>query len=297
MTSPQPRPPLPIDRLASTPLFEAEPPLELYHYTDLDGVAGILDTRYLWLSKISTLNDTSEISLAVHHFKVLASEAAQTLPANEAKLLQEAAEQLDHLRRTNICVGSFCEDEDQLAQWRSYGNDGRGIALGFAAAALVRIAREHDVRLVRCVYRPEQHAQITKDLAGLLLEAYRAHRPSSPEASQEVIARFVSTFLLTAPVIKDAHFGQEREWRLVSLPRSVDDPNLTAVLTGNQASVRFVLPLCEEGARDVDVISSIVIGPTVDPENIADAVDVLARHRGFRIPDIRYSRVPYRPKR
>ena len=293
----QPRPPLSIDRLETTPLFEADPPRALYHYTDLDGVAGILETRYLWLSKISTLNDTSEISLAVQHFKVLAADADKALPTDEAKLLQAAAEQLDHLRRTNICVGSFCEDDDQLGQWRSYGNDGRGIAMGFASAALVRIAREHQVRLVRCVYRPEQHAQITKDLAGLLLEAYRSRRPTSQEAWHELIASFVSTFLLIAPVIKDSHFGQEREWRLVSLPRPVDDPNLTAVLAGNRASVRFVLPLCEEGARDVDVISSVVIGPTEDPENIADAVDVLARHRGFHIPDIRYSRVPYRPKR
>ena len=292
-----PRLPLPFDRLGSRPLFEAEPPLELFHYTDLDGTAGILQSRYLWLSKVSTLNDTSEINLAVHHFKVLAHEAGSGLSTDEAKLLQEAADELEHLRRTNICVGSFCEEEDQLGQWRSYGNDGRGIAIGFNSASLASIAAKHHVRLVRCVYRPEQHAQITKDLAGLLLQAYRAARPTSKEAWAELIGRFVSTFLLIAPVVKDSHFGLEREWRLVSLPRPADDPNLTAVLTGNQASVRFILPLCEEGAREVDVISSIVIGPTVDPENIADAVDVLARHRGFRVPAIRYSRVPYRPRR
>ena len=292
-----PRLPLPFDHLGSRPLFEAAPPPELFHYTDLDGVAGILQSRYLWLSKVSTLNDTSEVNLAVQHFKVLAREAAASLPTDEAKLLQEAADELEHVRRTNICVGSFCEEEDQLGQWRSYGNDGRGIAIGFNSAALARIAASHHVRLVRCVYRPEQHAQITKDLAGLLLQAYRAERATGKDQWSALIARFVSTFLLIAPVVKDTHFGLEREWRLVSLPRPADDPNLTAVLTGNQASVRFVLPLCEAGARDVDVISSIVIGPTVDPENIADAVDVLVRHRGFRAPAIRYSRVPYRPRR
>ncbi len=293
-----PHPPLPVDRLGTRALFEAEPPLELFHYTDLDGIAGILETRYLWLSKVSTLNDTSEINHAVHLFKVLAHEATTSLPQDEARLLREAAEQLEHVRRTNICVGSFCEEEDQLGQWRSYGNDGRGIAIGFASAELVRIAREHQVRLVRCVYRPEQHVQITKDLAGLLLEAYRDARGGGGEqAWRELIARFVSTFLLIAPVIKDSHFGLEREWRLVSLPRAPDDPDLTAVLSGNQASVRFILPLARESARDIEVISSIVIGPTVDPENIADAVDVLARRRGFRIPAIRYSRVPYRPRR
>ena len=295
--APLPRPPLAVDRLATRPLFEAQPPLELFHYTDLDGIAGILTSRYLWLSKISTLNDTSEINLGVHHFKVFAQEAAPSLATDEGKLLLEAAEQLDHFRRTNICVGSFCEEEDQLGQWRSYGNDGRGIAIGFNSAALARIASAHQVRLVRCVYGPEDHVRITKEMTGVLLEAYRRERATSREAWDDLIRRFISSFLLIAPVIKDSHFGQEREWRLVSLPRPADDPNLTAVFSGNQASVRFVLPLCEEGARDVDVISSIVIGPTVDPENIADAVDVLARHTGFRIPAIRYSRIPYRPRR
>lgn len=289
--------PIGIDQLPSRALFEAPPPAELFHYTDLDGVAGILESRYLWLSKVSTLNDTSEINLAVQHFKTLAHEAAGSLAMDEAKLLQAAAEALDHFRRTNICVGSFCEEEDQLGQWRSYGNDGRGIAIGFASAELVRLAREHHVRLVRCVYDPAQHVRITKDLAGLLLAEYRRERATGEEAWRALIGRFVSTFLLIAPVIKDSHFGQEREWRLVSLPRPPDDPNLTAVLSGNQASVRFVLPLFDAGAVESRVISSILIGPTVDPENIADAVDVLARHRGFRIPSIRHSRVPYRGKR
>ena len=293
----EPRPPLRFDHLGSRPLYEAQPPLELFHYTDLDGIAGILHSRSLWMSKVSTLNDTSEVNLAVQHFKALAHEGAGGLPTDEAKLLQAAAEELEHIRRTNICVGSFCEEEDQLGQWRSYGNDGRGIAIGFASAGLAAIARNHQVRLVRCVYRPEQHIQITRDLAELLLQAYRSERPTGEESWADLVARFVSTFLLIAPVIKDSHFGLEREWRLVSLPRPPDDPNLTAVFAGNQASVRFILPLCEENAREVDIISSIVVGPTVDPENIADAVDVLARHRGFRIPAIRYSRVPYRPKR
>ena len=289
--------PLSLERLASRPLFEAEPPAELFHYTDLDGTAGILNSRYLWLSKVSTLNDTSEVNLAVHHFKVLAHEARASLPQDEGKLLQEAAEELEHVRRTNICIGSFCEEDDQLGQWRSYGNDGRGIAIGFNTAALRRIAAEHQVRLLRCVYRTEQHVQITRDLAGVLLAAYREERPTGKEAWHELVARFVPAFLLIAPVIKDGHFGQEREWRLVSLPRPADDPNLTAVLAGNQASVRFVLPLCAPETREVDVISSVVVGPTTDPENIADAVDVLARRQGFHIPAIRYSRVPYRPKR
>jgi hypothetical protein len=289
--------PITLDFLPSRGLFEAQPPAELFHYTDLDGVAGILGTRSLWLSKISTLNDTSEISLAVRQFKAEADEAAGNLEEDEAAFLREAAGQLDSFKRTNICVGSFSEERDHLNQWRSYANDGRGIALGFDSHELRAIAHEFDVRLVRCIYDPRLHTRITKDLVALLLNAFRAAPPRTDEARRELLGMFNTTFLLAAPVIKDHHFGLENEWRLVSMPRSPDDRHLTAILTGNLASVRFVLPLCEKSQERSHIISSVTVGPTLDPENVADAVDVLARHQGFEIPAVRFSRVPYRPKR
>jgi DUF2971 family protein len=289
--------PITLDFLPSRNLFEAQPPAELFHYTDLDGVAGILGTRSLWLSKISTLNDTSEISLAVRQFKAEADEAAGHLDEDAASFLREAAAQLDSFKRTNICVGSFSEERDHLNQWRSYANDGRGIALGFDSHELRALAYQYDVRLVRCIYDPRLHTRITKDLVALLVNGFRAAAPQTSEARRELLALFNTTFLLAAPVIKDHHFGLENEWRLVSMPRSPDDRHLTAILTGNLASVRFVLPLCGKSEERSHIISSVTVGPTQDPENVADAVDVLARHQGFDIPAVRFSRVPYRPKR
>ena len=94
----------------------------------VSAAAGILASRSLWLSKISTLNDTSEISVAVRQFKARATQAAERLPKDEGEFLRHAADQLDEARRTNICVASFGEEDDQLEHWRSYANDGRGIA-------------------------------------------------------------------------------------------------------------------------------------------------------------------------
>jgi hypothetical protein len=289
--------PVTLDFLPSRGLFEAQPPAELFHYTDLDGVAGILGTRSLWLSKVSTLNDTSEISLGVRRFKAQAEETAAELEPAEGAFVRDAAAQLDSFRRTNICVGSFSEERDHLNQWRSYANDGRGIALGFDSHELRAMAYDHDVRLVRCIYDPRLHTRITKDLVALLLNAFRSARPQTQDEHRQLLAMFNTTFLLVAPVIKDHHFGAENEWRLVSMPRSPDDRQLTAILTGNLASVRFILPLCRSEDVRSHIISSVTVGPTLDPENVADAVDVLARHQGFDIPQVRFSRVPYRPKR
>jgi len=289
--------PLAIERLPSRSAFEHDPPPELYHYTDLDSLSGIFQTRTLWLSKISTMNDTSEIALAVRHFKRCVDAHAKESERDEAVFLQHVAAQLEGFRRTNICVASFCEEEDQLNQWRSYGADGRGIALGFPSSRLDKLATEHGLRLVPCVYEPELHVRIVEDLLAMLLTEYRKELPGDDAQRDRLVERFNGAFLMAAPIIKDHHFAQEREWRLVSTPRPISDPRITASLTGRKASVKFVLPLAAEDESHPEIFSSLIIGPTLDPESVADAIEVLADRRGFRLPQVHISDIPYRPKR
>jgi hypothetical protein len=289
--------PLAIEKLPSRSAFEHDPPAELYHYTDLDSLSGIFQTRTLWMSKISTMNDTSEIGLAVRHFKQCVEAHAKESERDEAEFLLHVAAQLEGFRRTNICVASFCEEQDQLNQWRSYGADGRGIALGFQSSRLEKLAHQHGLRLVPCVYDPKLHVRIVEDLLSMLLAAYRAAPPKDDAARDALTERFNGTFLMAAPIIKDHHFAQEREWRLVSTPRPISDPRITASLTGKKATVKFVLPLAADDESHPEIFSSLTIGPTLDPESVADAIEVLADRRGFRLPKVRISGIPYRPKR
>jgi Protein of unknown function (DUF2971) len=290
--------PISIENLASRSLFEHDPPGELYHYTDLDSLSGIFQTRTLWLSKISTMNDTSEIALAVRYFKQCVDTHAKESEREEAEFLKQVAAQLEGFRRTNICVASFCEEQDQLNQWRSYGADGRGIALGFPSSRLETLAHENGLRLVPCVYEPDMHLRMTEDLFSMLLEAYRSQPPGDDETARaNLVERFNGTFLMAAPIIKDHHFAQEREWRLVSTPRPISDPCITASLSGKKASVKFVLPLASNDESHPEIFSSLTIGPTLDPESVADAIEVLADRKGFRLPMVCISGIPYRPKR
>ena len=288
---------LSIENLPSRSLFEHDPPAELYHYTDLDSLSGIFQTRSLWLSKISTMNDTSEIGLGVHYFKRCVEAHAKDSDRDEADFLQQVAAQLEGFRRTNICVASFCEEQDQLNQWRSYGADGRGIALGFQSDRLEQLAQGYGLRLVPCVYDTGLHTRITEDLFGMLLQAYRDRPPRDDAERDLLVERFNGTFLMAAPIIKDHHFAQEREWRLVSTPRPISDPRITASLSGKKASVKFVLPLAGDDESHPEIFSSLTIGPTLDPESVADAIEVLADRRGFRLPQVNISDIPYRPKR
>jgi Protein of unknown function (DUF2971) len=290
------RPPAPItiDRLPSRQAFEANPPQHLYHYTDLEGVKGIFTSRTLWMSKFTASNDISEILLAIEHFQSFVAHKADAITKEEGDFLREAADQLEGFRRTNVCLASFCEQHDLLSQWRSYGNDGRGIALGFNSSRLVELAQRHDLRLLRCVYDPADHERIAGDLVDLLLASFRASRPANPDERRERIAQFNAAFLLVAPVIKDHRFAEEREWRLVSNPVPFDHPAMIAVLKGNQASVKLTVKLTGESEAMSNMIPRVTIGPTLDPHNVSDAIDVLSQRNGFHISDIGISEIPYR---
>jgi hypothetical protein len=280
-----------IDQLASRAAFEAAPPQHLFHYTDLEGVKGIFTSRTLWLSKFTASNDISEILLAIEHFKSFVERKADAITREEGDFLREAAARLEGFRRTNVCLASFCEQHDLLSQWRSYGNDGRGIALGFNSGKLVELAARNGLRLLRCVYDQEAHERIAADLVNLLLDSYRRARPEEVPA---LIAQFNAAFLLVAPVIKDHRFVEEQEWRLVSNPVPFDHPAMIAVLKGNQASVKLTVKLTGESEAMSTIIPRVTIGPTLDPHNVSDAIDVLSQRNGFHISDIGISGIPYR---
>jgi DUF2971 family protein len=286
--------PFSVDRLPSRLAFEASPPPHLFHYTDLEGVKGIFTSRTLWLSKFTASNDISEILLAIEHFQSFVKRQAGEFSATESAFLREAADQLEGFRRTNVCLASFCEQHDLLSQWRSYGNDGRGIALGFNTSRLVELADRNKLRLFRCVYDQGEHERIAADLMNLLLDSYRTAKPGTPQERRDLITQFNATFLLVAPVIKDHRFAEEREWRLVSNPVPFDHPGMIAVLKGNQASVKLTVKLTNESEAMSNMIPRVTIGPTLDPHNVSDAIDVLSQRNGFHISDIGISAIPYR---
>ena len=285
---------LSIDSLPSRRLFQRKPPRHLFHYTDLEAVKGIFTSKSLWLSKFTSTNDISEIRLAIQHFQAFVEKEARDVGDDEARLLRDAAAKLEGYRGTQICLASFCEENDLLSQWRSYGNDGRGIALGFSSPSLQALAARHKLDLYRCVYDQNAHGRIASDLVAMLLKSFRARKPRTAAKRDDLLAQFLALFLHVAPVIKDHRFGEEREWRLVSKSLAFDDPAMIAVLKGNQASIKFAVNLTRHAKDHSEVISRVTIGPTLDPYNVSDAIQLLALRTGFGVRKVEISEIPFR---
>lgn len=88
----------------------------IYHYTSTRSLFKILDSEQLRLFSIAGLNDRGELSLANDLLK-----GKKTIPYSGVNLKQA--------RRRFII--SCSEKSDHLNSWRLYGDDGKGVSIGF----------------------------------------------------------------------------------------------------------------------------------------------------------------------
>ena len=113
----------------------SQPPELLFHYTSVEGFIGIITSKTLWASDMLSLNDAAEASYATNLI-------FETLTAHHSEIPSEAVAnlktQLNYLFPSYTpFIACFCEQDDLLSQWRGYGNQGEGLAIGFSVPWLL----------------------------------------------------------------------------------------------------------------------------------------------------------------
>ncbi|MGY3347726.1 MULTISPECIES: DUF2971 domain-containing protein [unclassified Bradyrhizobium] len=115
------------------------PPPMLFHYTDDMGLKGILEHGNIRLTSISNLNDPAELKHGFSHAVEIINRRAATGPG-ESKLFAQQFERflidggIEAAAHYFVCC--FSAAGDDLGQWRSYADNGRGYALGFDTSLL-----------------------------------------------------------------------------------------------------------------------------------------------------------------
>jgi len=125
---------------AAGPDLILSPGKELYHYTSLPGLMGIIENGDLWLTHTLYLNDEEEMAHGDH----VAAEAIAAALANSAADPKKSAylNQLNALlgRPSNegVYICCFCQRDNLLSQWRGYGANGAGVSLQFDSAGFAQ---------------------------------------------------------------------------------------------------------------------------------------------------------------
>ncbi|WP_156906856.1 DUF2971 domain-containing protein [Desulforegula conservatrix] len=173
--------------------------MSLFHYTDVNGIMGILKTQELWLTDIRYLNDSAEYLHGIEIFnKLLESEFEKNTIGKDTKsLILSAIEALNN----SICVCSFSKKKDLLSQWRGYGK--------YAIEFDEKVISEIDpifFRLSDCIYKKEDQHDKVMELINPILKS------NTPKGV--FISNALKHFTLIAS-LKNEGFGEEDESRII----------------------------------------------------------------------------------
>jgi hypothetical protein len=232
----------------------------LYHYTSLKRFVEIVTKKEIFASSIYSFNDSLE------HFWIR-DKALEKLGTYKPEELKRSHTELRDrlLQRAREDIFCFClsEDGDDLGQWRSYAQNGYGVAIGFDRRFLQALWPIG--MLIQVNYNPTDHESWLDNW--LKKMDYRETDLSDEDLA---MAKVLHSYGIShyASYCKNPKFAAEKEWRLIyRADEDIADTNeRLAILKGPEYrdSGPFVVPYYKIAIKPRDGVQSIkqvVFGP------------------------------------
>ncbi|WP_421368189.1 DUF2971 domain-containing protein [Agrobacterium tumefaciens] len=279
----------------------------IYHYCDAVALQNILRTQKVWATSTKYLNDRTEM---------LSMTANLTRHADRHRMTPEGQVIADIIDFQTIMADThqtetigmdryaacFSSNGDLLSQWRAYGKNGRGYAIGLEASALRCLTGGEAAPscLRRITYGGANEAELIDDLVSAFILAIAPHLEildatgwDQQPARNWLSLRFAECLYGLADEIKHPAFAEEAEWRLY------------AMLSGEtlfRVSKDIIVPYRELDLTSASTddagklpIRQIVVGPCLDFHEAEMSLMTFTSHLDYPLTiDFVPSRVPYR---
>jgi hypothetical protein len=273
----------------------------LYHYTTGENLIQIIESKEIWCTQVSCLNDTMEFTYAVGELQKRVH--ARLAEPHDAVLDPFLAGLDQYLRApdpdtTSLFVTCFSQDRDDLSQWRSYSGGEGGYAIQFDPEKLYESATSGESTaqfLMRVEYNAKEHDSVLTDVLKQGEVFFAQLEGAASATTEDWAAEFVRHWLwnlqFLAPCLKHPKFENEREWRLIYSLRSDDATRMKfrqrrSMMT-RHVPLRLKKPLPIEG---------VVVGPCRHPQLSRVAVGDLLKKADYDLDVVKVSltQVPYR---
>jgi len=285
-------------------------PQYLFHYTNAQGLLGMLQSNRIWATNCRFMNDPTEIAYGIH----LVREISQSVwPKKDTKGWSELKDilslRLKRFEKSKVYIACFCAAGDLLSQWRGYGAVGGGYSIGFSAREIgvERLNFREPVPpkaiLRKVIYdRRTQERLITDWLRGVsVLEQARLKNPSGPAVQSFMYLwgnfnTYLCEFLIC---FKDTAYREEQEWRVIQFGTVKEVDVLKASFrTGGAHAIPYVeldFTLVKGPYRGKLPAQLIRYGPTLDPLVTERSLRLLCEACGYteRHLTIKRSGVPF----
>lgn len=203
-------------------------PKQIYHYTDAGGAIGILSLGKIWASNLGYLNDSSEFNYAkdliASCIEAKLNEATNKKVVYVFNHLFKKIKKLDN-GHINFFIACFCENGDQLSQWRGYGANGGGYSIGFYPNLIGKrpIWEEPEFDIRPIIYERKKQNKLVNSFLEVVIEQLLSKEVKLIELKEPEIVNDLLGFLLDYLLIfKDPSFKEEKEWRLIIILEHLD---------------------------------------------------------------------------
>ena len=290
--------------------YEVQIDRPAYHYTDANGLIGILNSEALWFTDIRHLNDPSEFhfgwDIALDALKSAAKQAGaeQLVKVFCEKMLSGLDEALQQFR---MFVGSFSKNGDELGQWRAYANDGQGSCLGVSESVFATTDLQQDplknpvVIVIR--YDADEAKKEQRDGVMQAVELLKrpevknacANTPVAREFLQNLSAKLAIWIYFVAAGFKHSAYQAEEEIRLLLINETEKLQPYVRARVRKGALVPYIPWPFSPSLRQEGIVTNIRLGPAAPPSAEGAVHDLL---NACGIPPafvtIERSRIPYR---
>lgn len=181
-----------------------------YYYCSVETLLNILRNNQIYASDPLKMNDRDELLWFTKTFSDIKENDVLAHSIGYNVSIEKIAEQLKNEGQDNLFVTCFSELDDDLSQWRGYGDDGQGVAIGFDLNSFVDsydFAYEYEV-----IYgspTPQENLEYFSDFIGVCDTEHDNVDRNNLQSS------FFNLMILYMARYKNHTFKAEKEVRLM----------------------------------------------------------------------------------
>lgn len=185
----------------------------IYHYCNAIAFKSIVDTKQIWLTDISKLNDCSEYRSG---FDII-SEILEDKGLSGNQVLQEI-----HTNKLNInfqiLIGCFSQEGDSGSQWRLYADDSRGLSIGFDENEIhtFTMFNQFIKNGLKPIYPSVNYYPVCYDSSKFVLKVTDLIDSINKDNSTLKYQKMALALRRFSALYKDSYFKDEREIRVIA---------------------------------------------------------------------------------
>ena len=271
-------------RIELAAIITESPPAIIYHYTDIDGLRGMVITGKIWATHVSKLNDSSEYH---HGITVVKDCVRNSMPASSKPLMDKI---LSEFERVEPYVASYSTKQDLLSQWRGYSGGKVGYCLGLTTDGIATF--DDSTPLLELVIYKDSLAQQVISTMVKRVEEYLQDNQFGDVEVGSLLGTVGAMLAILACTIKHPKFEEENECRQFYRPGTTSLQLEQKFRNGRFGLTPYVeVPFITENRLP---LRSVTIGPCKDAGLEINTVKTLLEKHSYSNVEILNSEIPLR---